>query len=215
MLLSIKAEEARVAKTDRGICARMVQGVGGVRVKPPAGVPADALDLSGDGGLCKRILKQGDQSLGTPPEGSEVRVRYKATLVSDGTQFGALPDDLACFKLGAGTLIRGLEQGVATMHRGEKAELYCREDYGYGKSGHDFGAESVRVPGGATLKLEVELVEWGSALGGVSVSDAASPPLSPWDRVRTLRTPVVMGVGAMLTIPAVSLLVNLAVRSWR
>jgi hypothetical protein len=38
----------------------------------PEGVPSDAVDLSGDGGLCKRILVAGDPSEGSPLKGAEV-----------------------------------------------------------------------------------------------------------------------------------------------
>ena len=42
--------------------AKMVKGAGGVKKKPPDGVPADAVDISNDGGLCKRILVEGKEA---------------------------------------------------------------------------------------------------------------------------------------------------------
>ena len=42
-----------------------VKGAGGVKRKPPDGVPTDALDISDDGGLCKRVLTAGDPAEGT------------------------------------------------------------------------------------------------------------------------------------------------------
>ena len=37
-------------------------------------MPTDAVDISDDGGLCKRILTAGDPAEGTPFEGAEVQV---------------------------------------------------------------------------------------------------------------------------------------------
>ena len=54
-------------------------------------------------------------------------------------------------------VIQGWDQGVATMQKGEKAELYCRADYGYGADG-----SPPQIPGGATLKFEVELLSWAA-----------------------------------------------------
>jgi FKBP-type peptidyl-prolyl cis-trans isomerase FkpA len=56
------------------------------------------------------------------------------------------------FKLGAGQVIKGWDQGVAGMLIGEKRELTLSPDMGYG----DRGAGNV-IPPGATLVFEVEL----------------------------------------------------------
>lgn len=45
--------------------------------------------------------------------------------------------------------------GVATMKLGEKAMFTIRADYGYGDSG-----SPPKIPGGATLMFEVELLSW-------------------------------------------------------
>jgi hypothetical protein len=123
----------------------------------PEGVPLDAVDISGDGGLCKRILVAGDPSEGTPFKGAEVQVHYVGTLVSDGSKFDSSRDRAGNFKfkIGKGNVIKGWDVGVATMLKGEKAELYCRSDYAYGDKG-----SGPKIPGGATLKFEVELLSW-------------------------------------------------------
>ena len=123
----------------------------------PDGVPTDAVDISDDGGLCKRILTAGDPAEGTPFEGAEVQVHYVGTLLSDGSKFDSSRDRPGNFKfkIGQGQVIKGWDQGVATMHKGEKAELFCRADYAYGESG-----SPPKIPGGATLKFEVELLSW-------------------------------------------------------
>ena len=123
----------------------------------PEGVPADAVDVCGDGGLCKRILVEGDAAEGTPFDGAEVQVHYVGTLLSDGSKFDSSRDRPGnfSFKIGQGAVIKGWDKGVATMHKGEKAELFCRADYAYGESG-----SPPKIPGGATLKFEVELLSW-------------------------------------------------------
>jgi len=141
----------------------MVKGAGGIKKKPPEGVPADAVDISDDGGLCKRVLVPGDPAEGFPPAGSEVQVHYVGTLLSDGSKFDSSRDRPGNFKftLGNGQVIKGWDKGVATMHKGEKAELFCRADYAYGETG-----SPPKIPGGATLKFEVELLSWGEPQAG-------------------------------------------------
>ena len=127
----------------------------------PEGVPADAVDISDDGGLCKRILVAGDAVEGTPFDGAEVQVHYVGTLLSDGSKFDSSRDRPGNFKftIGQGQVIKGWDKGVATMQKGEKAELFCRADYAYGESG-----SPPKIPGGATLKFEVELLSWAEPL---------------------------------------------------
>lgn len=119
-------------------------------------IPQDAVDISGDGGLFKRILKAGDEDSGSPPDGDEVQVHYTGTLM-DGTKFDSSRDRPGnfSFKIGEGSVIKGWDVGVATMKRGELSELYCRADYAYGASG-----SPPKIPPNATLKFEVELLDW-------------------------------------------------------
>ena len=90
-------------------------------------------------------------------KGAEVQVHYVGTLVSDGSKFDSSRDRAGNFKfkIGKGNVIKGWDVGVATMLKGEKAELYCRSDYAYGAEG-----SPPKIPGGATLKFEVELLSW-------------------------------------------------------
>jgi len=155
--------QAAAKKVDAGLFAKMVKGAGGAKQKPPPGVPDDAVDISDDGGLCKRILTQGEPDSGTPFEGAEVQVHYVGTLLSDGSKFDSSRDRPGNFKfkIGQGQVIKGWDKGVATMHKGEKAELFCRSDYAYGDSG-----SPPKIPGGATLKFEVELLSWAEPGAG-------------------------------------------------
>ena len=116
----------------------------------PMGVPEDAIELSGDGGLWKRILREGTGDE-RPAVGQEVQVHYTGGLL-DGTTFDSSRDRPGNFsyQIGKGAVIKGWDQGVATMAVGELAELFCRADYAYGEHG-----SPPKIPGGATLKFEV------------------------------------------------------------
>jgi FK506-binding protein 4/5 len=61
------------------------------------------------------------------------------------------------FNLGKGEVIRGWEEGVATMRKGEKCVLVCRAEAAYGASG-----SPPKIPPNATLDFEVELLDWKS-----------------------------------------------------
>jgi len=62
------------------------------------------------------------------------------------------------FPLGGGRVIQGWDQGLLDMCVGEKRVLTIPPELGYGASG-----AGNDIPGGATLKFEVECVKIGSA----------------------------------------------------
>jgi len=92
-----------------------------------------------------------------PQRNDDVCVHYVGTLQSDGSKFDSSRDRSApfTFKLGQGKVIKGWDEGVATMKRGEKAVFTIRSDYGYGVDG-----SGDKIPGNATLVFEVELLRW-------------------------------------------------------
>ena len=73
-----------------------------------------------DGGIIKTVKKAGDPSAGRPCLGDSVFVHYVGTLL-DGTKFDSSRDrnSLFDFKLGEGMVIKGWDEGVATMEKGE------------------------------------------------------------------------------------------------
>jgi peptidylprolyl isomerase len=103
-------------------------------------------------------LKYYDLETGTgdsPEAGQTVVVHYTGWL-TDGTQFDSSLDrgETFSFVLGAGNIIPGWDEGLATMKVGGKRQLVIPPSLAYG----DQGAGSV-IPPGATLIFEIELLE--------------------------------------------------------
>ena len=80
-----------------------------------------------------------------------------------GKKFDSSRDrgDTFDFQIGQGSVIKGWDQGIIGLCKGAKANLVIPPDMGYGASGA--GAD---IPGGATLKFDVEVVD---------ISDKAPP----------------------------------------
>jgi peptidylprolyl isomerase len=106
-------------------------------------------------------LKFKDDVVGTgsePKAGQSVRVHYTGWLDQNGQKgkkFDSSRDrgEPFSFTLGAGQVIAGWDQGVATMRTGGKRTLVIPPDLGYGAR----GARGV-IPPNATLIFEVELL---------------------------------------------------------
>jgi FKBP-type peptidyl-prolyl cis-trans isomerase FkpA len=103
-------------------------------------------------------LQSKDELVGKGREaktGDTVRVHYTGTLMN-GKKFDSSRDrgDPFEFKLGAGSVIKGWDQGVVGMKVGGKRSLTIPSALGYGAQGHP-----PTIPGGAGLKFDVELLE--------------------------------------------------------
>ena len=96
------------------------------------------------------VLGNGD----TAKAGQQVQVHYTGWL-TDGTKFDSSKDRGTPFKfrLGAGEVIRGWDEGVAGMKIGGKRKLVIPAELGYGSRG-----AGGLIPPGATLVFEVELL---------------------------------------------------------
>lgn len=87
--------------------------------------------------------------------GDTVKVHYTGTLLS-GKKFDSSLDrnEPFQFKLGAGEVIKGWDEGVVGMQVGGKRKLTIPSDLAYGKRG-----SPPKIPPNAPLVFEVELVE--------------------------------------------------------
>jgi len=95
---------------------------------------------------CERKSKKGDT----------LKIHYTGTLQQDGSKFDSSRDrgDPFSFKLGAGQVIKGWDQGLNGMCIGEKRTLTIPSSLGYGARG-----SPPKIPGGATLVFETELID--------------------------------------------------------
>ncbi|XP_054022965.1 inactive peptidyl-prolyl cis-trans isomerase FKBP6 [Dryobates pubescens] len=109
-------------------------------------------DLTGDGGVCKHVLRSGTGQL-VPPN-SSVEVKYSGYLEDSDKPFCTnrnhkVPE---LMKLGKDITLWGLEIGLLTMRKGEAARFIFKPCYAYGQQ----GCHPV-IPPNATVTFEVEL----------------------------------------------------------
>jgi FKBP-type peptidyl-prolyl cis-trans isomerase FkpA len=130
-------------------CSKTVQEPGGGTYTPAQGEPLPP---------GPKELVSVDEVVGTGREaktGDTVRVHYTGTLMN-GKKFDSSRDkgDPFEFKLGAGMVIKGWDQGVAGMKVGGKRKLTIPAALGYGERG-----QPPVIPADAGLKFDVELLE--------------------------------------------------------
>lgn len=118
----------------------------------------EAKMITTDSGLKYEIIAQGKSSV-MPKKGQKVTVHYTGWLDVNGqkgVKFDSSVDrgNPFTFVIGIGQVIKGWDEGVASMKVGEKRTLIIPSNLGYGP----YGAGNV-IPANATLIFEVELLE--------------------------------------------------------
>ncbi len=113
-------------------------------------------------GLSYTILKEGDPNSATPIRGSKVIVHYTGWLADkqknprfdkqfDSSKKHGTPFQ---FPIGMGKVIRGWDEGVMTMRRGEIRRIYIPSGLAYG------AAEVGSIPPFSDLVFDVELIDF-------------------------------------------------------
>ena len=102
------------------------------------------------------ILKEGTGEL--VPNMSNVKCHYVLNL-EDGTKIDSSRDRGSPFEfqVGKGMVIQGWEQGIIRMRKGERSLITIPSELGYGSRG-----AGGRIPGGATLKFDVEILDFSN-----------------------------------------------------
>lgn len=90
------------------------------------------------------------------PPGSRVLVHYTGRL-PDGTKFDSSHDrgKPLDFVVGVGMVIKGWDEGIVQLKKGQKAVITCPPEYAYGAR----GVPGV-IPPNSTLIFEVELIDF-------------------------------------------------------
>lgn len=116
-------------------------------------------EITSSSGLKYIITQEGTGD--SPKRGQAVTVHYTGWLQnpdgSKGKKFDSSVDrgQAFVFPLGLGRVIKGWDEGVATMKVGEKRTLIIPAALGYGAQG-----AGALIPGNATLIFDVELLKF-------------------------------------------------------
>ncbi|KAL1823273.1 hypothetical protein ACET3Z_010051 [Daucus carota] len=105
--------------------------------------------LLGSSGIRKRLLKRG-LAFELPDFGDEVTIKFVGWLL-DGTKFSE--SDGVTYALGSGKMVSGLDRGIVTMKKGERALFTLPPELAYGEGTNG-------VPPNSVINFQVELISW-------------------------------------------------------
>lgn len=138
---------ARLAALTFGVIAFMVAARAG------EALAATDKEVTTPSGLRYEDLKAGTGAEAT--SGHFVDLFYTGRLASNGQQFDSnVGKDPLSFRLGAGKVIKGFDEGVTGMKEGGKRKIFIPSKLGYGAR----GAGDV-IPPNSDLIFEIELVK--------------------------------------------------------
>ncbi|XP_020551043.1 peptidyl-prolyl cis-trans isomerase FKBP20-1 isoform X1 [Sesamum indicum] len=133
-------------------------------------IMGDSVDLTGDGGVMKTLIRRAKPDAIVPSEGLPLLdVHYEGILAETGEVFDTTHEDntIFTFELGKGSVIKAWDIALKTMKVGEVAKITCKPEYAYGSAG-----SPPDIPPDSTLIFEIELVACrprkGSSLSSVS-----------------------------------------------
>ncbi|XP_066362030.1 peptidyl-prolyl cis-trans isomerase FKBP20-1-like isoform X2 [Miscanthus floridulus] len=116
--------------------------IGCTREHPPvpllAKVMAETIDLSGDGGVLKTVVRKAKDDAIEPSESLPlVDVPYEGTLAETGGVFNTTHEDnsIFSFEVGQGAVIKAWDIALRTMKVCEVAKITCKSEYAYGAAG--------------------------------------------------------------------------------
>jgi peptidylprolyl isomerase len=114
--------------------------------------------------------------------GNTVNVGYSGWLQDTGALFDSSYNNgqSLTFTVGAGTVIKGWEEGVVGMLPGEKRRLIIPPDLAYGATGH-----GTAIPANATLVFDIDLVGTGTPTPTPGPTPAPFPPTVTGDTITT------------------------------
>ncbi|VFQ88386.1 unnamed protein product [Cuscuta campestris] len=131
---------------------------------------AEIVDLTGDGGVLKNILRRAKpDAIGPSEDLPLLDVHYEGSLAETGEVFDTTREDntVFTFEVGTGSVIKAWDIALRTMKVGEVAQITCKPEYAYGSAG-----SPPDIPPEATLVFEVELAACkprkGASLGSLS-----------------------------------------------
>ncbi len=102
-------------------------------------------------GLQYEIIKKGEGA--KPTIADKVKTHYHGTLI-DGSVFDSSVERGEPATFGVGQVIKGWQEGIPLMSPGAKYKFYIPQDLAYGMR-----SPSPKIPAGATLIFEVDLIE--------------------------------------------------------